>query len=863
MFKRSPRSLRSYHLLFLCALICSLWLSSATSITAQTPNADQQVQAGVTLYQTGNLKAAIAQWQQALDAYRTTGNRQNQAIVLENLARTTQQLGQTEAALQYWTEAVKVYQQLGNLQQLGRSLTEQAQVYSRLGQYSEAIAILCGAETCQPNSAVQIAQTIQDSTGEAAALGSLGDAYRLRGNDEPAILVLEKALAMTQTLNLPNYRMAALNSLGNLYMGQAQVSYRRAESATLAGDGGVATGLQKKAEVSVRKALEYFSESIALAQQTGNQLGQIRALISTIPALYRTQDPTATAQVQQAIALVQALPSSTDKVYALLDITALLRPDPLSSKLDCAASNPDTIPLLETALETSKTLDDPRSESFALGELGHLYECQGDLKKAMILTQSARTAADQNLRAKDSLYLWEWQTGRILKQQGKEQDAIAAYDQAVKTLEEIRSDLLTANRELQFDFRDTVDPLYRQLIALRLESGDTAPSQPASNLSLVLKTLDSLRIAELQNYFGNDCAITPITSGSSNVDSSNSARLTVGAAVFSSIVLNDRTAIVVRFPDGTEQIHAINVSADTLRQTTNQYRIASEESSYKAFNPKTSQQIYEWIIAPFVPELEQRKIDTLVFIQDGILRSVPMAALTNPVTQKYLIQDYAIAVSPSLTLTDFTPLKRNNLRALTLGLTEESTIDNQHYPALASVEQETQKITEELPGSKRLLNAEFTEEALAKALDRANYPIIHIATHGKFGSDANDTFLITGDQKKLTITELDRILRQTTDESIELLSLTACQTAIGDDRSALGLAGVAIQAGAKSALASLWFINDATTAQISTQFYVNLKERPISKAKALQAAQVAVIEAGGETARPGYWAPFILVGNWL
>jgi CHAT domain-containing protein len=305
------------------------------------------------------------------------------------------------------------------------------------------------------------------------------------------------------------------------------------------------------------------------------------------------------------------------------------------------------------------------------------------------------------------------------------------------------------------------------------------------------------------------------------------------------------------------------VNAEILGKTTTEYRRNAEESSYKEFNPKNSQQLYEWIITPVLPELEQRQINTLVFIQDGILRSVPMAALMNPVTQKYLIQDYSIAVSPSLTLTDVTPPNVKNLKALTLGLTEESTIDNQLFSALVSVDQETQKITEELPGSKRLLNAEFTEEALAKALDRASYPIIHIATHGKFGSDAEDTFLITGDQKKLTITELDRILRQTNDESIELLSLTACQTAIGDDRSALGLAGVAIQAGAKSALASLWFINDATTAQISTQFYANLKERPTSKAKALQSAQIAVIEAGGETARPGYWAPFILVGNWL
>ncbi len=100
-------------------------------------------------------------------------------------------------------------------------------------------------------------------------------------------------------------------------------------------------------------------------------------------------------------------------------------------------------------------------------------------------------------------------------------------------------------------------------------------------------------------------------------------------------------------------------------------------------------------------------------------------------------------------------------------------------------------------------------------------------------------------------------------EPVELLTLTACQTAAGDDRAALGLAGVAVQAGARSALASLWFIDDATTAQIATDFYTNLRDSSINKAEALRTAQVSLIEAGGKNAHPAYWAAFILIGNWL
>ncbi|MBD0344607.1 MAG: CHAT domain-containing protein, partial [Coleofasciculus sp. Co-bin14] len=55
----------------------------------------------------------------------------------------------------------------------------------------------------------------------------------------------------------------------------------------------------------------------------------------------------------------------------------------------------------------------------------------------------------------------------------------------------------------------------------------------------------------------------------------------------------------------------------------------------------------------------------------------------------------------------------------------------------------------------------------------------------------------------------------------------------------------------------------ATTAQIATDFYANLRDSSINKAEALRTAQVSLIEAGGRTAHPAYWAAFILIGNWL
>jgi CHAT domain-containing protein len=249
---------------------------------------------------------------------------------------------------------------------------------------------------------------------------------------------------------------------------------------------------------------------------------------------------------------------------------------------------------------------------------------------------------------------------------------------------------------------------------------------------------------------------------------------------------------------------------------------------------------------------------------------VPMGSLVDREDQKFLIQKYAIATTPSLTLTNPQPIDREKLRALALGLTQSATVDGQPFPALENVSIEIQGVAAELPGSKPLFDQEFTRSRLEQELTDNAYSVIHVATHGQFGTEPEDTFLITGDAgqaNKLTLNVLDSILRSASlNTTLELLSLTACQTAVGDDRAALGLAGVAAQAGAKSVLASLWFIDDAATAQLITDFYSNLRTGS-SKAQALQAAQRSLIENGIDGDRtyshPAYWASFVLIGNWL
>lgn len=899
---RQVRVRRVLVALFLSSLTFCLWLNHVpftplqarwgTVATAQSANATQLVQQGIEHYQTGDIQGAIAAWQTALTAYQSTNNPANQAIVREKLAIAYRQIGQFEPAIDHWQDAIANYRQQGDRVKVGRLLTELAQTYSQLGQNKEAIALLCGAsktdEDCPESegSALQIARKFSDRSGEVAALGSLGEAYRLTGKHDKAIATLEASLTITQASDLPVYRASVLNSLGNAYSSQAQLNEQLANSARLRGAENQADEFIEAATANYQTALGYLHESLELTRTQNDPSDQMRTLLNLIQLYYRPKAsalPNTTNEAEQALqnalTLFESLPDSRDKVYAAIDLAELEQPVTSSDSTSFPAQCPprklgdsQAERLLQKAVSIAQRLQDSRAQSFAFGKLSHLYECRQDYDKALDFTQQARLAADQNLRAKDSLYLWEWQAGRILKVQGKTSEAMAAYKRAIATLEGeggIRDNLLITERDLQFNFRDTISPLYREFAQLKLERAESLPvdsKEYQTELDAALDAIDSLKLAELQNYFGNDCTFALFDR--ERVDDLEGE----DTVVFSSIILDDRTAILASLPnpqyqsnpDAERRLKKFQWidNSEKLREEIKNFRLEIQRF-YDPTNPflTPAQNLYNWIIRPFSADLDPAQIKTLVFIQDGLLRSMPMAALHDG--QEFLVQNYAIATTPGLRLTSPQPLDFQGLRTLALGLTEAATINGEEFKPLEYVANEVEQVTQLFPGSKKLLNEQFTRQSIEQELKQTVYPIIHIATHGQFGTIPEDSFLVTGNNEKITITELESDIRRLSggSETVELLALTACQTGIGDDRATLGMAGITVQAGVRSALASLWYVNDAFTQELVTQFYDNLRS-PMSKAEALQEAQKSLINQNPNI-HPAQWAPFILIGNWL
>ena len=343
------------------------------------------------------------------------------------------------------------------------------------------------------------------------------------------------------------------------------------------------------------------------------------------------------------------------------------------------------------------------------------------------------------------------------------------------------------------------------------------------------------------------------------------------SALISTVIFPDRTAVILTLPGQVPLLHWIDQPEAALRQTILSFRESLEDRSneLEGYDTQLAQQLYADLIEPFHTALTRYDIQTLVFVNDGILRNIPMAALHDG--NQYLIERYALAIAPSLQQSQ-NPVSNPNNRpnALVLGLTENPTVSGQGLGALSAVQREVREILSILPNSDLLLNESLTKANLAQKLGQQVYPVLHIATHGKFESDPQNTFLVMGNKetasvenKLLRLGELDTLIRSGAPREglLDLIVLSACQTASGDERSTLGLAGVTIRAGAESALASLWSVNDVSTADLITYFYQNW-QTGLSKAEALRAAQLQVMADARYFQHPAYWSAFILVGDW-
>lgn len=820
-----------------------------TAPTAQTvSDAKTLDQQGRRHYDAAQYAEAVTLWQQAIATFNATGDRLGQAQTLSNLSLAYQQLGQwtdaeaairaalalldaadlprstgrsqilaqawdvqgrlqlsrghAEAALTTWHQAASLYTQLKDQARLTRNQINQAQALQTLGLYPQAQK--------QLTAATEILQKQPDSALKAIGLRSLGNVLRATGKLAASRQVLEQSLAVATAIASPQEVGEALLSLGNTAAAQPDASTAIAF-------------YQQAATHSILTAVPAQLHQLDLLLAT-HQLDAARSLLP---------------QIQQQI---DRLPLSRTAVYARIDYAQSLM----------QLANPDaqqTAQILAIARQQARNLQDARAESYAIGTLGHLYEQTQQWAEATTLTRQALTIA-QTLDAADIAYQWQWQLGRLLRRQQDIPGAIAAYNQAVKQLQAIRYDLVTVNPDVQFSFRDKVEPVYRQLVDLLLPPhNNVEPSQ--ANIHQARTTIEALQLAELDNFFRAAC-LAPKQQLDTVVDQADPT-----AAVIYATILSDRIEVILKLPQQPLQHYTTYLSQNQVEQTLEQLRRNIAEPDALRQTQIQARQVYNWLIQPGAAAIAQSQVKTLVFVLDGLLRNIPMAALYDG--HQYLIETYAVALSPSLQLFAPKPLQSGSLNALVVGLDQA----RHGFSRLPHVANELTQIHSKVR-SHVLLNQQFTTEAFQTAINAQAFSIVHLATHGQFSSQADQTFILAWD-KPIHVNELNTLLRsrdQQRSQPLELLVLSACETAAGDKRAALGLAGVAIRAGARSTIASLWSVNDESTALLMNQFYQTLGNQAQPRAEALRHAQLTLLKTP-EYQLPLFWASYVLIGSWL
>jgi CHAT domain-containing protein len=735
----------------------------------------------------------------------------DRTAALDQIGRGTSafRAGDISGATRHWSEAIRLCRLTGATDLEAQALARRGEAYRVEGQLRDASSDL--------QMALAKAEQSNDLTLIAASSGALGNLAFTSRRTAVAEPLLKRSRDLASRLRDPAIGAASENDLGNLY-----ASTGRALEAAKAYADAVAG-----AEAAHDDAL------VATAQSNAARL-----------ALRRKDIASGTALLARAVDTLERLPPSYRRGMALVSAgSAVFENDgAIPADLRAVAHR-----AFRMAAETAEALHNPTLSSLALGSLAQLYEREGRFDEASGLTDRAAFAAQQ-VSAPELLFRWNWQRARLARQRGQTELALTSYRRAVAALEGVRQDIPVEYRDGRSSYRTTFGPVYLEFSDLLLRKASSDQARATGFIKEARDTIERLKVSELQDYFRDSC-VTSFVAKRRSIET-----IAPGTAVLYPVALPDRLELLVSFGDEQRQFTSA-IPAVKLREEVQRFRELLEKRTTNEYLVP-ARQLYDRIIGPIEPVLAAHHIDTLVIVPDYALRAIPFAALHDG--SEFLRDRYATAIAPALHLTEPRPLYGRSSTALVLGISKSV----QGFSALPNVEREVAAV-HEIQGGQQFLNDAFSRARFESELKQLPYNVVHIASHGQFGDDPSRTFVLAFDGR-LTMDDLEREIKfgERRDEALELLVLSACETASGDDRAALGLAGVALKAGARSALATLWYISDKATGDLVVSFYRGLRSGNISKARALQEAQRA-LAADPRYAHPAYWSPFLLIGNWL
>ncbi len=509
---------------------------------------------------------------------------------------------------------------------------------------------------------------------------------------------------------------------------------------------------------------------------------------------------------------ILSLPDSPQKIRLLVELAEI------SPKSE----------IWEKALSVAIQLDNLQYQSLAQGNLGENYLQQNNPQAALKAAWSAQLAASK-IHDWQSLIRWHYLAAKSFEQLKDKDSAIAQYKLAVATIKKLRQQL-SGNPISPHLYFDVVKPVLNDYLQFLF----SVPSPPLEEV-ISLQQLDQL--GQLDNYFRVICQLDLKTPQK----------------------MIEKTEARIFFVELDESIHAVVQLSDSLLHyplaiEPKQLRAQVKEWRVQLMNADFEESfdngliLYRTILAPLMPTLKAKQIEHLQLISNGVLKTVPLAALNDG--KKYLIEHFALSYSLGLN-NQVSPSLQRDFLPLIAGLTQGSP----NFPnKLAFAEKEARQV-QTLLGGTILLDDTFSAQSLETQLQDDSYQILHLATHASFSFVRERAFIETGTQT-ISLNQFESILKQRR-SPLQILVLSACQTAVGDRYSALGLLGVGLRNNIDVVVGSFWEVGDSSTSEQMKKLY-ELWKQGASLPEALRQVQLGLIREGE---LPADWASFIVAFN--
>lgn len=774
--------------------------------------------------------------------------------------------GNPSQAFQTWEKALQLYKKRGDRDSVLGVLSNQSEAQQQMGQYSNAcwtliIGLDLDAELCrsyqEPGATKRLSKGLEKlkpaTPNTLAALQSLGITSRELWQLDQSVEILSFALAqseqMEDTLITDKIRLSLANTYQAIWRTNRE-RYRliseEAVKSRLLSDG-FNLGLRAFQE------LENLSQSENLAMEAKiNWLQYYEQLLAWIaedgeyPDLIRLQQ-----QVQpHAEKIISELEIAEFDHQSFTKIKGIYARLKIAENLYKLYQHQKSIPGLQShplrvaallskkSLAEAQSIHNDRAESQALTLAGKLYMETQQNQQAYNSLVRAQNLGISNF-APDLVYQAAWPLAKLNQRIGKPTAAMKSYENAIAALEEVRGNLLSVNQSLQFSFREQIEPIYQEYL-------EQLMAAPQPDLEKVIQTSKTLQIVRLENFLQCGKLTFLALKDQENLPT-----------VFYFLDLGDQLEVIVR-QNGKLKRYPANLQTVKKNVAELQNIIQNprfEEIPATSYLPFT-QALYKDLIEPGASLIgaDQR----MIVVTNGLLDNIPIGFLHDG--SQHLLEKYEIATSLGAQLETQRPSTQKP-KILFAGASNSPTSQALKLPQLLEVEQEADSISEVFGASrtKALVNQSFTLQNIKEKLP--SYSYLHLATHGQFSSNPQDTYLVAW-QEKIGVQQLEQlILERTSNRSkgLDLLFLSACQSAKGDSRSELGLAGLATQAGAKNAIATLWQVNSRSTSLLAAGFYQRIaKGQPY--AQALQQAQLELMHSK-DYKHPYFWAPFVLLGG--